>query len=616
MEIQSLKPEVVDQIAAGEVVERPAHLVKELVENSLDAGASSVEIELSQGGREVRVKDNGRGIFKEDLPLACSRHATSKVTEADDLWNLSTYGFRGEALASISSVSRLKISSKREGAVEAYSYENEFGKGISPYPAGAMDGTTVEIKDLFSNTPARLKFLKSDSAETTQIKQVVKALALAYPKVEFRLKQNNKLLLYYPQCEDLRSRAQQVLDLKEAYSVEHEVSGNRMEVIFSSPHETCGVRKNIWSFVQGRWVQDKSIVAAVMEAYRSLLMHGEYPFCVVQLSVDPAEVDVNIHPTKSQVKFTDNKQIFRLVHHPLREALEKAPWLATKTTGELRDLDESNTSVPSAPTFSVQEEAPQSLSFRGESFEKTQFSKKVFSPLTNTQQEVGAARVGMEELKRAANIEPSDTFSAVEVKRPQTERFWSHLNVLGQTHSTYILAESASSFYLIDQHAAHERVMFERLMSNWQNGKFETQQYLIPLSIDLNEEDVENLVQQSSWLERMGLMIEQSGPQAIVVTSAPTLLKEAAIVECLQKLAEQLASVGGGFSVENKVSELFSTMACHSSVRAGQILSVEQMKSLLEQMDEFAFSSYCPHGRNVYIEWPLTRIEKDFGRIV
>lgn len=597
MEIQRLKPEVVDQIAAGEVVERPAHLIKELIENSLDAMADQVEVDVSEGGKKVRVQDNGVGIYKDDLPLSCARHATSKIKTSDDLWNLITYGFRGEALASISSVSRLKITSKRKGEKQAFMYENTFGKSGEPLITGSSDGTTIEIEDLFSNVPARLKFLKSDSAEVTQIKNVIKAQALAYPEVEFRFKQNGKVVFYYQKDKSLVDRAQKVLGCKKMYAATNEYEGYQLDIAYSSPNETFGTSKQIWSFVQNRWVQDKTIMAAVMEAYRSLLMHGEFPFCVIKLTAPKEDVDVNIHPTKSQVKFKENSKIFRFVNQTLRASLEQAPWLGSMSQTKPKEV------------FSPPVVEESSLRFRDQALEKVQYSKKSFHS------EAADHKPSLEDLRKAAEVRPTE-LEAHSFKRPQAQIFWSKLQVLAQTHLTYILAEGDEALFLIDQHAAHERVVFERLMYHWQNGKFEIQNYLLPLSVDLSSDQVEALMGLTPDFQKMGLEVEQGGPETLLVNSAPSFISEKAIQKSLVKFADEVMTKGGSFSLENKISDIFATMACHSVIRAGQSLSQEQMVSLLEQMDEFAFSSYCPHGRNVYVEIPYTKIEKDFGRIV
>lgn len=613
MEIKVLSSDVVDQIAAGEVVERPANLLKELIENCIDAGATQIEVDVTNGGKSIRVVDNGKGISPEDLPLVCARHATSKISQADDLWKLRTFGFRGEALASISSVSRVKITSRKKDSEKAFMLENQFGKDSAPVPAGREPGTTVEIEDLFSNVPARLKFLKSDSAEFTQIKSVFKAMALANSDVEFKLKQHGKVLLFYPLAQDFLARSKSVLEIKDVFSVEKNYQGYQLEAVYSSPQTTTGNSKQLWIFVQNRWVTDRTIQAAILEAYRSLLMHGEYPFVVLKLHVPEETVDVNIHPTKSQVKFVDSSQIFRFVHASLRGELEQAPWIATLNQKQ-QPLGQERISVDT--TIAPKVEIPtqqRSLSFSSPDFLKTQYQQKDFS---------------MDVLRKAAEPHQADesqivsgeaagaSFSSDSVQREPELSFWSKLHVIGQSHLTYILAEAENSFFMIDQHAAHERVVFERLMENWKNKKFDIQDFLLPLSIQLSAESVDQMLALHSEFSQLGVELEKAGPETLLILSSPSFISETALVKSLNKFADEIISLGGSFSFEKKVGDVFATMACHSVVRAGQAMSLEEMKSLLVQMDEYRLSSYCPHGRNVYIEIPFTKIEKDFGRLM
>lgn len=600
MEIKVLPSEVVDQIAAGEVVERPSHLLKELLENCLDAGATQIEIDADEGGKKIKVSDNGKGIHPQDLPLVCARHATSKISVADDLWKLRTFGFRGEALASISSVSRLKITSRPQNSEQAFTLENNFGKeGGVPFPAGREPGTTIEVDELFSNVPARLKFLKSDSAEMTQIKSVVRAMALANPSVEFKLKQQGKIILFYPVQQDFLQRAKSVLEVKDVFLLQRQFQGFQLEIVYSSPQTTTGTSKQLWIFVQNRWISDRTIQAAILESYRSLLMHGEYPFVVLKLHVPEDIVDVNIHPTKSQVKFTDSSQIFRFVHSSLRSELEKAPWI--ETLNQAPQVEEKKWS-PSVSTMTSSQ--PQSnLSFSAPAFSKTQYQQKDFS---------------LEALKNAAASLPLKedmTFSS-EVQREPELQFWSRLQVIGQSHLTYIVAEAENSFFLIDQHAAHERVVFERLMNSWQDGRFDIQNFLIPLSVEMTAESVDQVVGLQEEFHRFGVELEKAGPETLLISSAPSFISESGLLKAIQKFADEIISIGGSFSFEKKIADIFATMACHSVVRAGQAMSMEEMKSLLTQMDEYRLSSYCPHGRNVYLEIPFTKIEKDFGRLL
>ncbi|MBY0385238.1 DNA mismatch repair endonuclease MutL, partial [bacterium] len=546
MEIKVLPSEVVDQIAAGEVVERPSHLLKELIENALDAGATQIEVEADEGGKKIKVSDNGKGIHLKDLPLVCARHATSKISAADDLWKLRTFGFRGEALASISSVSRLKITSRQKNSEQAFALENNFGKEAgAPFPAGREPGTTVEVDELFSNVPARLKFLKSDSAEMTQIKSVVRAMALANPSVEFKLKQQGKMLLFYPSGQELLSRAQSVLEVKDVFVLQREFQGFELEIVYSSPEMTTGNSKQLWIFVQNRWVSDRTIQAAILESYRSLLMHGEYPFVVLKLHVPEDMVDVNIHPTKSQVKFTDSSQIFRFVHSSLRSELEKAPWIATLNQAPQPEIKKW--------TPPVQES---NLSFSAPAFTKTQYQQKDFS---------------MEALKNAATTLPAKeevVFSSEPIREPELQ-FWSQLQVIGQSHLTYIVAEAENSFFLIDQHAAHERVVFERLMNAWKDGKFDVQNFLLPISVDMSAESVDQMVALQEEFRRFGVELEKAGPETLLICSSPSFISESGLIKAIQKFADEIVSLGGSFSFEKKIADIFATMSCHSVVRAG-----------------------------------------------
>ncbi|MFN9068282.1 MAG: DNA mismatch repair endonuclease MutL, partial [Bdellovibrionales bacterium] len=326
--IRRLSPEVRDQIAAGEVVERPAHLVKELIENSLDAGSSQIHVRVSQGGRSLYVVDNGKGISQEQLELALERFATSKINVTEDIWQLRTFGFRGEALASAAAISRLRLTSRPLNQESAFQIHSDFGK-LSPKASSSLDyGTEIFISELFENVPARLKFLKSETAEYMAIRNVIKSFALSHPQVEFKYLENEKLQFFFSTSEDWRNRCQQVLDATSAlFLTQIENEGWKAQVVFADPQTVSKSPKQLWFFVQDRWVQDRSLQTAVIDAYRSLLMHGEYPIAVVKLNLPPDQVDVNIHPTKSQVKFLNPSQAFRTVHHALKKALDKAPWL-------------------------------------------------------------------------------------------------------------------------------------------------------------------------------------------------------------------------------------------------------------------------------------------------
>ncbi|WP_080602360.1 DNA mismatch repair endonuclease MutL [Bdellovibrio bacteriovorus] len=621
MSIQILSPEVVDQIAAGEVVERPAHLVKELVENSIDAGATRVHVEFYDGGRIVKVIDNGKGMSPEDLPKSLERFATSKISKTDDLWSLRTFGFRGEALASIASVSKLTLTSRRAGDEQAHQLISEYGKRKEIDKVGGSQGTTILIENLFDNTPARLKFLKSDSAENSAIKTTLKAMALSHFDVEFRIQENGKLVAFWPACKSRKDRVEQILEIKPLFEGEASRENVKAYAVFADPHNVAKTSKNIWLFAQNRWVQDRSLQAAVNEAYRSLLMHGEYPIAAVWVEVDPDCVDVNIHPTKSQVKFQDPSLAFRAVAAALRGTLEQAPWIKRSdvptqnvTMPLVQNSAEEFKSTDGLPNFASQPMPQQNLRFQDNSLEVTQFQKKEFSfpassfPVSSVQQ-------------------PQSTYQALAESAAQREGFapkseeaplgyWSSLEVLGQANLTYIVTQARDKLVFVDQHAAHERVVFEKLMTAWKGGKVDIQDFLFPLAIDMSPEKVEGLLTMAKEMERLGVFIEALGPGTVGVKAAPLMIKESSLSGVLDKMATEIVDQGGSYSLERTVGDICATMACHSVVRAGQSLSPDQMRSLLRDMDMFPLSSFCPHGRPVSVEYPYYKLEKDFGRIV
>lgn len=584
--IQILSSEVINQIAAGEVVERPAHLVKELIENSLDAGSDQIIVEISGGGRFIRVLDNGDGIASTDLDKALQRHATSKITKTDDLWNLHTFGFRGEALASAAAVSKMTLRSFAKNERTSAQIESRFGILSAVKPSSQSAGTEVKIEDLFENVPARLKFLKSEVSEVNQIKAVIRALALAQPEVEFKLINNNDLQLYYPKRANKLARACDILEKKDLFEVQGQNSSFKCHIVFSSPHEVTKTSRQIWIFAQNRWVQDRAIQAAVMDAYRSLLMHGEYPLVVVWLECQPEEIDVNIHPTKSQIKFRDASSAFKIVQSTLRSALEKAPWLGSY----------NNNSVITAAGMSSKNQA-QNLKLFDQSFSQTQFKNKDINTITNTKANTNPH--AFSELANFTGVAP----------------YWSSLQVVGQVNLTYIVCQKEDRIVFIDQHAAHERVVFESLMRSWRDNNFTVQNYLFPLAIDLSADKVEILLRNLIEVQKMGFEIEQLGPEAIGIKSAPSLIKDSSLPAVFEKMALDLLSNGGSFAIEKKISDLFASMACHSVVRAGQSLSNTEMQELLKSMDEFPLSSFCPHGRPVSVEKPFTELERLFGRI-
>ena len=633
--IQILPSDVIDQIAAGEVVERPAHLVKELVENAIDAGASSVEVEYDQGGRRVRVTDNGSGISAEDLPRAIARHGTSKIQAADDLWMLTSFGFRGEALASIGSVSRLSLQSRTQDAPHSTKIVCEYGRVAPPELSGGNVGTTVLVEELFTNVPARLKFLKSEAGENAQIKSTLRALALANENVEFRIRTKGKIEDTWPANDSFIERAQAVTGTTKLFLAAGEFEGASAEIAFASPHDIGGNARGIVIFVQGRWVQDKSLQAAVIDAYRGLLMHGEFPIAVVRLRVPPADVDVNIHPTKSQVKFRDSQIAFRAVNRTLRAALEQAPWLRhrAETAAVQARMSVARSGYGRQATGeSSPNEAPKKMSIAEltRPYAANGSANDVSNQTTESLASAPVASIGRFDspefhtiqFKQKSDWIPPQLNDATDTVHSDTAHSdavassrWSTLQVLGQAHLTYILAQDENRLVMVDQHAAHERVAYEKLMKAWLSDQAEMQPLLIPLTLELEPDGAEALMSIAHELLKLGIDIDQNGPQSVAVRSVPLTIKEKPLLKALKELSDELVTHGGGFALEKKISDLCATMACHSVVRAGQALSLDQMKSLLSQMDEFPLSSFCPHGRPVSVDYPFAKLERDFGRI-
>lgn len=596
-EIHVLSTDVINQIAAGEVVERPAHLIKELIENSIDAGSTEVLIEVSKDGRNIKVKDNGRGIRKEEMSLALERHATSKISTAGDLFRLASYGFRGEALASIAAVSQLTLLSRKKNENKSYQIQSQFGTLTEVMDSSVSEGTEVFVQSLFENTPARLKFLKSATSELMQIKSVIKAMALSHPYVQFKLNVDGEMQLFFKavkHAEDssneksLENRYRDILGVKNIFLAAKDYSFGvdqkiRCEVAFTAPNEVAKTSKNIWTFVQNRWVQDRTISAALMDSFRTLLMHGEYPQVALFLSTPTDFVDVNISPTKSQVKFVNSSDVYRAVQSTLRSALSESPWFREKLRGD----------QPGNAVSPVQFQ-PQPQSFFQD--EPTVVKKKDFS---------------MWSLETVAATPAAPVF---ESEPAASREHWSSFHVVGQFDLTYIVCQKDDLLILVDQHAAHERVAFEKLMQKWRGGNLDIQSFLFPLQINMNEAKVEALFRHQDSLLKMGLEFERLGPEAIGIKSAPLIVKETALTTAIEKMAQDFVDFGDSYQLEKSVTDIFATMACHSVVRAGQSLSVKEMQELLSEMDQFSFSSFCPHGRPVFIQWNRSEVERLFGR--
>jgi len=607
MIIQMLPEEIINQIAAGEVVERPAHLVKELCENALDAEATQIDVQVSSGGRSIQVKDNGFGIPDDELPNAILRHSTSKIRDISDIWNLRTYGFRGEALASIASISDFSICSRQAHKEFGARIQAKFGKVGNVVTLGAECGTLVTVDNLFENVPARLKFMKSPNVELAQIRNVVKALAIANPEVQWRLLIDNKLDQFFAPATPTE-RAAQILGNHSIFYSQASLSDYSTEVWFVDPHETSKTNKNIWIFVQGRWVQDRALMAAVMEGYRNILMHHEYPQIIVSVNADPRSVDVNIHPTKSQVKFENSSDAFRSVVHAIRSGLEKTEW---KTGGSVK----TDTAHQGA---CYQAREPLQLQVSSPEYAQTSFRSKLKydNPLPSFTE---LKALG---LKRDEHIQMFESIAGTQVHSMGTAEvadsfgYWQNLQIIGQVGLTYIICQNSDELIIIDQHAADERVRFEKIKQQIENQNFLWQDLLFPIVIDTTPEKKEAIMKLSGRLFHFGVKVEEIGQSSVAISSHADWVTDKMLPELLIRMADQYLDMGDSYSVEQYQSEWMASQACHGAIKAGKALSLLEIQTLLKEMDKFPLSSFCPHGRPVSIKKTFLDLDKEFGRIV
>ncbi|MFA5122747.1 DNA mismatch repair endonuclease MutL [Zavarzinia sp.] len=599
MRIRLLPESTANRIAAGEVVERPASAVKELVENALDAGASRIDVVIEGGGRSlIRVADDGFGMDADELALAVERHATSKLPD-DDLDAIRWFGFRGEALPSIGAVARLDISSRARGASEAWSIRVDAGAKFPLEPAALAAGTRVEVHDLFYATPARLKFLKTEQAEFQAVADVMRRLALAHPDVGFTLADGARVALRYaPEAtldpEDARrSRIAAVIGrdfADNALTIAATREGLELAGFASLPTYARATAAHQYLFVNGRPVKDKLLTGAVRGAYADFLARDRHPAVALYLTLDNRFVDVNVHPAKAEVRFRDPGLVRGLIVGALRHALSEAGHRASTT-------------VAGAALGAFRAEPAPALPFARTSSGFTMPSRPSLAERTAAYafQAPPDARPGV--------AAPAET-------RPEEETLDRPLGVArGQLHLTYIVAETRNGLVLVDQHAAHERLVYERMKKALaaEDG-VKRQILLIPEVVELDGDGAARIAAKAEDLARLGLVVEPFGAGAVVVRETPALLGKADVPGLIRDLADEIAEMGDGFALDEKLADVCGTLACHSSVRAGRRLTYPEMDALLREMEATPHSGQCNHGRPTYVELKLPDIERLFGR--
>ncbi len=624
MPIRRLPPEAINRIAAGEVIERPAAAVKELVENALDAGARRIAVRIERGGLGlIAVEDDGGGIARDELALAVERHATSKLAAGAggdvDLLNIHTMGFRGEALPSIGAVARLSIISKARGAGEAWSMTVEGGAldAVRPSAWAALSesGTRVEVRDLFFATPARLKFMKSERAEMMAVGDVVKRLAMARPDVAFSLEHEGRMSLRVaseadPENEGRRARLAAILGAEFApncLALDQTRDTVRLSGFAGLPTFHRGTREHQHLFVNGRPVKDKLIVGAVRAAYQDLLARDRHPVVALFLDLPPSEVDVNVHPAKTEVRFRDASLVRGLIVGALSHALAGAGHRASTTT------------AASALSAVRAYEAPQPFLRPAGSAAYALAEERVAPGDFMTPS--GRVDYGAPESGPAGSLSAQVLSEAIAyagetpaLHDPEDARFFPLGAARAQIHETYIVAQTEDGIVIVDQHAAHERLVYERMKQMLANGGVRRQALLIPEVVELDPSEAEALAARAEELAQLGLVIEPFGPGAILVRETPALLGHIDAAGLLKDLADDVAELGETHALKERLEEVCSSMACRGSVRAGRRLTGDEMNALLRQMEATPFSGQCNHGRPTYVELKLADIEKLFGR--
>ncbi|WP_303721099.1 DNA mismatch repair endonuclease MutL [Malonomonas rubra] len=608
--IHVLPEALCNKIAAGEVVERPSSVVKELLENSLDAGATEILIELQSGGKKlIRIADNGCGMNRQDAFLSLERHATSKINTDEDLFALQTLGFRGEALASIASVSRFLLQT----------CDNEDGLGQQIYAEGGTvrraeeiglpQGTVVEVRNLFFNLPARRKFLRKEQTELSHAADVVTKQALANPNVCFRLKHNERMLLDLRREKGLRERFAALLGrslLKDMLEVEQEGGADlNLRGLLSQPQLTRSAASHIYTFINGRYIRDRVVQHAVMEGYRHLLMKGRYPVVTLFLQIDPALVDVNVHPTKHEVRFRDQGLIHDFISDRIRQTLRPADWLQEDSTAKEGEVFDRVAMIP--PLKAGKKEYPPSR-IEISSVTNEPVAEYVSDPLVTMKENVVPPNAAEPTAERPEPVE--------QLVLPATapQGFFSGLQILGQYHQSYLLCQDGDDLILVDQHAAHERIGFEKLRHSYAEGAVISQALMFPELLELDYRSANALEENRAELGRLGFEIEPFGGKSFALKTIPQVLVGRDVAPLVIDVALELEKVGRAGKLQESIDEILILMACHGVIRANQGLSIAESKALLRELDQIDFKANCPHGRPVLQRLTLTEIERLFRR--
>lgn len=594
--IKILPEQLTNKIAAGEVVERPASVVKELVENALDAGCSEVLVEIESGGKRViKVSDTGCGMTREDALLALERHATSKIAGDDDLFNLATLGFRGEALPSVASVSRFTLATREKGALEGTEIYGEGGRIKEVKACGMAEGTVITVRNLFFNTPARLKFMKSSETEAGHVGELLTRLAISRPEVRF-IYTNDGKTVFRALNADLRERVATLLGRtlsRDLYPVEFNDGQIRVTGLVAKPECSRSAASHLYTYINGRFIRDKVVQHAVLQAYRNFLERGRYPVVVLSITVPAAEVDVNVHPTKHEVRFREQGRVHDAIQAAVESVLRATPWVKRQSEVQID-------SVSPAPAASRVAQVRESLA--------QYVPPKPVQQTFRTQQNFTPHGLKGE-------IPSPDPQPVGAVAGKEEVGYFSALTVIGQFNAAYILCQSGTDLVIIDQHAAHERVAFERLKAQHGAKGIGSQRLLFPETVEFSFKEGAALKEHLPELARIGFELEEFGGSTWLLQAVPHLLAGSDYLSTLRDILEELQSLGRSRSFQDVVEDILAKIACHSVVRGIHPLGEQEIKALFRQMDATEFSSNCPHGRPVSQTLTLVEIERMFKRL-
>lgn len=620
MPIQLLPDTLINQIAAGEVVERPASVIKELLENAIDAGASRIEIDLEEGGiRLIRIRDDGCGIPANELPLALSRHATSKIASLEDLEQVGTLGFRGEALPSIAAVSKFSIISRPEAQPAATRIDVEGGRLREPEPAAHPQGTTIEVRDLFYSVPARRKFLRAERTEYGHAEDLVRTLALARMGVELKLKHNGRISKHYRPVDDESSLGKRLSEAlgeefaRGALRIEHEGAGLRLHGWVGLPTASRSQADQQFFFVNGRHVKDRLVAHAVKQAYADVLYHGRHPAFVLFLEIDPRKVDVNVHPAKHEVRFRDGRLVHEFIYRSLHEALAGTRAGAVATTqGREADARGGMDPAGSSHANTLAGNAPQTVQATGASLGG--FAGYGLQSVGYGQR---PQQVGMplrEQIAAYSALYGNATTPTNPLPQEDPSQAPPLGYALAQLHGVYVLAQSAQGLVLVDMHAAHERITYERLKGQREGEGIRSQPLLVPIELAVSEREADLAEGEAEALAALGIELQRTGPQSLSIRSVPVLLAGADTKQLVLDVLSDLAEHGRTRRIEEAGNELLSTLACHTSVRANRQLTVAEMNALLRDMEATERSGQCNHGRPTWAQLSLAELDKLFLR--